>query len=165
MTIRFPFFLFALCTCLVANAQHDDRQRLPPELLQQIKAQKVAFITQYLHLTPDEAKVFWPIYDQYEGQLHTVRSHIRQVRRTAAQDTETLTDAQAGPLLEQELEAKKREMEIDRERILKIREAVGAKKALLLGRADREFTRQLFKRMRHNGGEREGPSRGTRNAD
>jgi hypothetical protein len=45
--------------------------------LSQIKAQngekiqtlKIAFITQKLQLTPDEAEKFWPIYNQYDNEM------------------------------------------------------------------------------------------------
>ena len=45
--------------------------------LSQIKAQdgekiqslKIAFITQKLQLTPDEAQKFWPVYNQYDNEI------------------------------------------------------------------------------------------------
>ena len=46
--------------------------------LSQIKAQdgekiqslKIAFITQKLQLTPSEAEKFWPIYNEYDNEVH-----------------------------------------------------------------------------------------------
>lgn len=40
---------------------------------EKIQALKVAFITQKLNLTSAEAEKFWPVYNQYENELRTVR--------------------------------------------------------------------------------------------
>lgn len=36
---------------------------------EKIQALKIAFITQRLQLTPEEAKGFWPVYNQYETEI------------------------------------------------------------------------------------------------
>jgi hypothetical protein len=37
---------------------------------ERIQALKIAFITQKLELTSDEAQRFWPVYNRYEAELH-----------------------------------------------------------------------------------------------
>ncbi|MBP8824727.1 MAG: hypothetical protein KBH07_13880 [Flavobacteriales bacterium] len=148
MTKQLITLSLCLFTAMAAWAQNEDIQGPPPERLKEIKAQKVAFITQYLHLSPDEAKVFWPVYDKYEQQLRDVRKDMGKDRRQAADGLESITDAQAEAMLTNELANKDRENAIEKERLMKIKEAVGAKKALFLGRAEREFTRQLFRNVR-----------------
>ena len=44
---------------------------------EKIQALKVAFITQKLHLTPQEAEKFWPVYNQYESEIRQVRGSKR----------------------------------------------------------------------------------------
>ena len=36
---------------------------------EKIEALKIAFITNKLQLTPDEAQKFWPVYNQYETEM------------------------------------------------------------------------------------------------
>ncbi|MBA3674237.1 MAG: hypothetical protein H0W75_04640 [Chitinophagaceae bacterium] len=36
---------------------------------EKIQALKIAFITQKLQLTPDEAQKFWPVYNRYETEI------------------------------------------------------------------------------------------------
>ena len=40
---------------------------------EKIKSLKIAFITQKLQLSADEAQKFWPIYDQYENDINRLR--------------------------------------------------------------------------------------------
>ena len=46
-----------------ASAQTDPPMDNPK--MQNIEALKIAFISRQLELTPDEAQVFWPVYNQY----------------------------------------------------------------------------------------------------
>ncbi|MEO7961382.1 MAG: hypothetical protein ABIR19_07540 [Ginsengibacter sp.] len=40
---------------------------------EKIKALKIAFITQKLNLTTSEAEKFWPVYNQYDQEIHGIQ--------------------------------------------------------------------------------------------
>ena len=50
----------------MANAQNGQR-------VEKIQALKIAFITQKLDLSAAEAEKFWPIYNEYEREINTLR--------------------------------------------------------------------------------------------
>ena len=52
-------------TSFFVKAQDDN----PGQRAEKIQALKIAFITQKLDLTPDEAQKFWPVYNRYEVEL------------------------------------------------------------------------------------------------
>lgn len=58
-------FLFSTFTVL--HAQDDDPRG------EKIQALKIAFITQKLDLTADEAQKFWPVYNQYEQEIRNIK--------------------------------------------------------------------------------------------
>lgn len=130
---------------VLALGQNDDIQGIPPERMAEIKAQKVAFITQRLQLSPEEAQVFWPIYNQYDSEINAVRKAAGDSRRDRP-DFARLTDAQAAPMLAQEIDQRRRENAIWEKYMLQFRDAIGARKALYLDRTERDFTREVFKR-------------------
>lgn len=39
---------------------------------EKIQALKIAFITQKLQLTPEEAQKFWPVYNEYDNEIHNI---------------------------------------------------------------------------------------------
>ena len=43
-----------------------------------LQAYKIAFLTKKLNLTPEEAQKFWPIYNQYMGEIRKTRIDARQ---------------------------------------------------------------------------------------
>jgi hypothetical protein len=57
--------LFSFTAFSSLKAQDNDRA----QRMEKIQALKVAFITQKLSLTPDEAQRFWPIYNRYETDM------------------------------------------------------------------------------------------------
>ncbi|MCE3283001.1 MAG: hypothetical protein K0Q66_1738 [Chitinophagaceae bacterium] len=57
-----PFLFVLMGTSFIASAQ-------PPK----VEAIKVAYITKELSLTSDEAQKFWPVYNEYFGEIKKVR--------------------------------------------------------------------------------------------
>ena len=70
--ILYISFLFAVFN-VVAQSPTDD-QEMNPKKEEKIKALYVAYITQQLQLTPDEAQKFWPMHAQYEADLRAVNN-------------------------------------------------------------------------------------------
>lgn len=58
------FFLSGF-SALFAQERNEDN-------LEKIKALKIAFITQKLNLSAEEAEKFWPIYNQYEREVRGI---------------------------------------------------------------------------------------------
>lgn len=44
---------------------------------EKIEALRIAFITQELQLSPQEAQKFWPVYNQYRGDMKTLRNNFK----------------------------------------------------------------------------------------
>jgi hypothetical protein len=44
-----------------------------------IESMKIAYLTKKLDLTPDEAKKFWPVFNQFSEELKNVRSNRKKI--------------------------------------------------------------------------------------
>lgn len=72
----FTFIILWLSISSGSMAQPPNRQL---QQQQNIEALKVAFLTRQLQLTPDEAKMFWPVHDKYEAEIRkTIEEHRRE---------------------------------------------------------------------------------------
>ncbi len=60
-------FSFIFSTFTVLHAQDDNPRG------ERVEALKIAFITQKLDLTTDEAQKFWPVYNQYEQEIRNIK--------------------------------------------------------------------------------------------
>ena len=126
----------------------------PTDVRERVEAAKVGFITREVKLTPDEAKVFWPVYEAFHAELRSVENDpMDRDRREAITD-----DAEALKVLKSmEATAEKREA-IRKKYQKKFLEILPAHKVLAYYRAEREFQRRLNERLREgrSGGGRPG---------
>lgn len=80
MTVAKSFRLIALALLLpvtIAVAQEESRA----ERFERIEAEKIAFITKELNLTPSEAQKFFPIYNQYHREIYTLKQERHSSKR------------------------------------------------------------------------------------
>ncbi len=68
--------ILILCTAVMLPAQPPMMNK---EARERIEAQRIAFITDQLHLTPDEAARFWPIYNEYKDGLKDLRDEFERL--------------------------------------------------------------------------------------
>lgn len=116
-----------------------------------IKTLKVAFITERVGLTSQEAQQFWPIYNEHEDALENIRRKEVQSRLSAAQG---LSDSESAILLDNLLALQTEKYDADQAFILKIRKVISPKKVLLLLKAEDDFKKRLLQqyRRRQEGG-------------
>ena len=78
----------------VQNSQASVDQNI--DLLRKdIRSQKKQLIAANVPLTDAEAQKFWPVYDQYTGELVKINNDKYAVLKEYAQGYDTMTDAQA----------------------------------------------------------------------
>ncbi|MGR3809462.1 Spy/CpxP family protein refolding chaperone [Jiulongibacter sp. NS-SX5] len=120
--------------------------------MERLKAMKVAMITQKLDLSADQAKGFWPVYDEFDAEKrklnHDLREKLRETRGERTDQTEIKRQDEIFKLREQELALTKSY----RPRFL---EVISAKQYSDLLLAEKEFNQMLLKELRHRRNTRE----------
>jgi len=64
-----------------AGAKAQDNDGPNPKRQERIKALYVAYITQKLSLTSDEAQKFWPVYNQYDNDIQGVKKDMPELEK------------------------------------------------------------------------------------
>lgn len=113
------------------------------ERMAERKAQKVAFITERLALTPDESKVFWPVYEAKNEAQRALYKDLKADRKTNPQQKlEEMTDDEVKVMLTNMLEKKQGNLDIQKEYNAKFLAILPAKKVAKLYHVEREFGKQ-----------------------
>jgi hypothetical protein len=133
--------IFLLMASIAINAQQAPMSR---ELRERIEAQRVAFITQQLRLTPDEAARFWPVYNEYRDALKDMRDDFERP------DLGTITDEEAGAIIEKHLQQEQRKLELKRSLLTRLRTVISARKVLMLQKAEIEFNREMLRKVQEH---------------
>ncbi|MEM1216995.1 MAG: hypothetical protein AAGJ82_14975 [Bacteroidota bacterium] len=118
-----------------------DLEELPEN--DQIKARRVAYITQRLSLTSEESASFWGLYNEYEAERRKIRQAQRLNRSQAA------TDAEAEAQINAQFESEAALLALKRDFYERAKNSVPPRKLVLLPRAEREFKRDLLRQLRN----------------
>lgn len=81
-----------VCIAAITVAQDAPTPEVSNKKQQDIEALKAAFITKELELTPDEAKQFWPVYNQYENEMAGVIKNRRDDNVDVIENDQKIVD-------------------------------------------------------------------------
>ncbi|MCD6090691.1 MAG: hypothetical protein J7J72_04265 [Bacteroidales bacterium] len=121
------------------------------EIEKRYRSQKIAFITDEMQLTPEEAQVFWPLYKQFENEKDGLANEMRDYRDTFPKEEADLTEEQALALLSFSNMHKEAMLKVEKEYQKKLLKIISARKVLLLIDAENGFRRHLLQEFRGKG--------------
>jgi len=113
--------------------------------LEKLEAIKIGLISERLGLTPEQAQVFWPIYNEYSQKKKRNHEAFRQKRKNY--NSETATDQETIELLELRRKTKSRELDLDTEYSQKMLTVIDSKQLLSLHEAERSFREKLLRQL------------------
>jgi hypothetical protein len=125
----------------------------------QIEAQKIAFITKELELTPQEAQVFWPVYNEFDAKRKALRDSFHTNAVKADKTIDELSDKEAAELADNQIIESQKLLDLRKEYHLKFKSALPIKKVLKLYEAERGFQKELLGQIRGNRGKGPPPPR------
>jgi Spy/CpxP family protein refolding chaperone len=124
--------------------------RLLKEKKEQIKAMKVAYITNELSLTPDEAAKFWPLYNVFEDKQQEIRKQKLKgyLDRIDDDSFDNVSEKEALALLTQ-MESTEDELHQAKKKfVASLKGVIPATKILKLKKAEEGFNRKLLQQYR-----------------
>ena len=133
-------FIIGASTSLFAQGP---RARLQ-EKRDNIEAQKVAFITKKLNLTPEEAQQFWPVYNQFQEKIKENRKKRRVEHRDAKENFDAMSDKEVEQIVDNEMNFRQKELDIQREYHAKFKAILPIKKVAKLYEAEEQFKLYLL---------------------
>lgn len=129
--------------CLNGYGQRDrnvDREKLD--------AARVAFITNRLSLTPEQAERFWPLFNEHQEIRDNLMRDLRGISRKG--EAETISNAEAKDLIEQRFSIQQELLTQEKEFLKKVSEALTPVQAMKLNETIRDFTRHIYRMQRRH---------------
>jgi hypothetical protein len=115
-----------------------------PRARQRIEAARIAFITERLGLTPEEAEKFWPVYREFYQKRIELRQQLEQARKN---QNNNATEEQQKRLLEMELQVRQRELDLEKEYSGRLLQTIPPQKLLTLRQAENEFREMVLRQI------------------
>lgn len=127
-------------------------------------AQKVAYLTTELELTPDESAAFWPVYNECENKKQELLDQMRSLRREIFKRDEEISEEESQKTLDSihVIVLDMAQLEVDYDN--KYCSIITARKALMLKKSEKDFRRKLLRELGHKRRQGEGRE-GKRNGE
>lgn len=114
---------------------------------EKVEAHRIAFITNKVGLTSEEAKRFWPVYNEYQAELETIRKERRMKLKDARMDQENLSDKELESLVDYEITFRQKELDISKKYHARFKEVLPVRKVAKLYMAEEAFKRELLRQI------------------
>ncbi|MCR5744871.1 MAG: hypothetical protein K6G41_03575 [Bacteroidales bacterium] len=146
---------FALTLCLFASVllfaqpqgKSDNEQRKKD--WERLQAEKIAFITQELDLSPEEAQVFWPVYNQCWKEVLASHKATREAfAGIRGKQAEGLTDKEMEKKLDAYIQATTRSNQVLADWYPKFKEVLPIRKVAKLYQAEEAFQQRMINNLR-----------------
>jgi Spy/CpxP family protein refolding chaperone len=121
------------------------------ERLAQLENAKIAFITNRVTLTQEQAQKFWPLYNEFSARRRELNRSGRMLRRDI---TEGMSDQQIRDNITQSFTMRQQELNLEKEYFEKFQKVITLRQVAQLFLAERDFTKEVIRRVadRRGGG-------------
>lgn len=150
---RFIAISFALCVLSISSfAQwmpQNDSEQARKQGADRINAAKVAFFTQHLDLSVEEAQKFWPVYNEYNKDVEQARANIREAMKNMNDPAKSSDEIKAA--LKAYTDSQKKEAQLTEQYVNTLMKVMPVEKVAKVFTAEDMFRMQLLYQFRQGG--------------
>ncbi len=138
------FFLLGFAS--VAQEQEPvDQLSADPKAQERIKNLRIAYISDKLGLTPDQAEKFWPIYREFAEKRKATRQELIDAHKAARQGG--VDPKQDEQLVNLGLKIKQMELDLEKDYSGRLLKVVSAQQILNLRKAEKDFQMLVLQQL------------------
>ena len=116
---------------------------------EQIKSERIAFITEALDLNVKEAQGFWPIYNTFNTNIEALRDKKHSEIFLVQNKEDKFTEKEYQTFLDKRISIIEDETKLKKRYQQDLSKVLSAKKIFLLYKSERDFKRKLIKNFRN----------------
>jgi len=135
-------FLIVTLSCFGQGPQKNEEDRAA--MKEKMNTLKIAYITEKLDLTEDEAEKFWPIYNQTIKEKDALKSSFSN----KGVKLEDLSDKEIEERLKQKFIQEQKLLDLDIALSEKLKSVIGVKKVAQLYKAEHNFKKEMFNKLK-----------------
>ena len=125
-------------------------QDIPKSTMERFNSQRIAFFTEKLRLTPKEAQVFWPVYNEYQSQKNNIIEQRRKLIRNLVQNQRTLSDSEIEKLGDEYIASLVMETELLQTYHSRFKEVLPIRKVMRIYTTENQFKNYLLRQIQQS---------------
>jgi hypothetical protein len=144
--INIIIFIMALLPSIAWAQEEEDLPQTPdPKVKEKIQAARVAYLTDQLGLTPEEAEKFWPVYREFSERRQELKKQYREAKKNP--DPKKSVDENERNLVDLQLKLKQQEVDLERDYSGRLLKVISAQKLRELPEAEHRFRQMILKQI------------------
>lgn len=140
---QYIIFLFLFSTLTIPTLSQE-RKDPTPEMQQRMKVEKISFIANQLELTPQEAQLFWPIYNESEQKRYKLEKEKQTIEVKAKANNDSISQKEYQLLCLRYVALAEEEASIINEYNKQLLKVLPANKVLRLYFSERKFRTHML---------------------
>lgn len=116
-----------------------------PKVQERIKNLRIAYITDKLGLTPDQAEKFWPVYREFSDKRREIRQAFTNTHKEINQQNPSQADQER--MVKLGLELKQKELDLEKDYSGRLMKIITAQQMLNLRKAEGDFQRIILQQI------------------
>lgn len=149
-TVCIIICFFALLPAGAQDPEHrGHRGPRNKEMDEKIQIERIAFFSEKIGLTTDEAQLFWPIYNEMDQKRTALFDEKAAIIRRYADHQDNMKGKEVDDLLKQYVNVQKQESELPVIYNDKFRKVLSAEKVMKLYVTEMQFRSYLLQKMRN----------------
>ena len=152
-SIKFLMLIVAITSATSSYSQKGNKIDVD-----RVKSHKIAFITDQLNLTANEAEVFWPIYNAHEklmsqyrrDEINAMKMVVKNPERPylSKKNFDNISEDEAKKIYRIVTDLRKKTIQEKQNYMSKLTTILSYKKILKLQASEREFRKELFRKLK-----------------
>lgn len=118
------------------------------ERLERLETAKIGFLTRQLDLSPEEAQQFWPVYNEFQEEIKSIRLERRKLQREGRTGFDNLSEQEIEALTDQFVQLEVEEAEVKQRYHNRFKAVLPPSKVARLYRAEMKFKQEILERLR-----------------
>ncbi|MFN8239833.1 MAG: hypothetical protein U0X39_03670 [Bacteroidales bacterium] len=120
------------------------------QAIEKLNAYKIAFFTNKLALSQQEAEKFWPVYNDYQARKLNIQAEKALISRNVNLNEATMTEKELVDAADKLIDLEMKEASLALEFHKKFKEILPARKVIKLYQAENQYRQQLLNELRNN---------------
>lgn len=142
------FVILVLMMFVLANVHAQGRKGGMPGMIERMKVEKISFLATQLELTPAEAQVFWPVYNEFERKRLSFEMRKHELEFKTNGKLNTFEEAELKKMNEEFIVTFSEEAQLMQEYNKKFLEVLPVQKVIKLYQAERKFRSKMLQEFR-----------------
>ena len=145
-TLRILILTLTLCSLTLALIAQERKGR--EEHMEKFRSMKIAYFTENLELTPEEAEKFWPLYNDFQSKKREVSRHRHRRPTNMDEQLASMTDQEAEKMADGMIISRKKEVELDEAFHNDLKKIFPPKKLMKYYITEHQFREYMLRKIR-----------------